>query len=194
MTFSLKSYLDFARYTVQSPREAARQILDASIPASAGWMGLILAAVISAITVHFYMGLFPVAPELGTETVPISPFTTFTLDLGFNLLVVFLITAIGRWRGGIGRQQDALVLVVWLQMILIVPQVLQIAAIILIPPLASIIGMVSVALYFWLISNFTAELHGFSSVLRVFFGILVTMIAIVFVIAFLMLPMVGQGV
>ncbi|WP_435258938.1 Yip1 family protein [Thioclava sp. FR2] len=194
MTFSVRSYLEFARYSVQEPRDAARQVLSASIPVSARWMGLVLAATVSAITVHFYMGLYPVSPVMGEEAVQISPFATFTLDLVFNLIVVFLITVIGRWRGGTGRQEDALLLVVWLQMILIVPQVLQILAVILIPPLASIIGMASVGLYFWLISHFTAELHGFKSVARVFFGILVTMIAVTFIIAFLMLPIVGQGV
>lgn len=194
MNLSLNAYLEFARFTVQSPRQAARQVLDANIPVAARWQALILTAVVSAITVHFYMALYPVAPDAEAGPVMISPFATMLLDLGFNLGAVFLVHAVGRWRGGNGRWEDALILIAWLQSILIILQLIQLVAVVLIPPLGSIIGIISVALYFWLISNFIAELHGFPSVGRVFLGVLLTMVVMVFALAFLMLPLIGQGV
>lgn len=194
VTFSFSAGLEFARFCVQEPRQAARKVIAADLPMPVRWMGLVLAAIVSAITVHLYLGLFP-ADAAGDAAFPgITPFTTVLLDLVFNLAAAVLLFAVGRWRGGQGSFADSLILIVVLQLILILPQLLQLVAIVLVPPLASIIGLASVALYFWLISHFGAELHGFASALRVFFGVIATMVAVVFLLAFLMLPFVGAGV
>lgn len=191
MTVSLGSVLEFARFTIQRPQEAARAAMAAKLPMGARWLGLVLAAVLSALTVHLYLGLFP-ADEVETAGFgTISPFATVVLDLGFNLVVAYLVFAIGRWRGGRGSFADSLLLVVWLQLILILPQILQLVVAVLVPPLASIIGLLSVGLYFWLICHFIAALHGFASIGRVFLGVVLTMVAAVFLLAFLMLPLIG---
>ena len=136
----------------------------------------------------------PFSPLAGTGAGAADILPSASVACDDPLAAAVLLFAVGRWRGGQGSFADSLILIVVLQLILILPQLLQLVAIVLVPPLASIIGLASVALYFWLISHFGAELHGFGSALRVFFGVIATMVAVVFLLAFLMLPFVGAGV
>lgn len=194
MTVSLGQLLELARFSIQEPRQAARAILAARVPMNMRWLGFLLAGVLSTITVHLYLGLFPAEEQAGIGFTQVSPFVTLVLDLIFNLAVAYLVFAVGRWRGGKGSFADSLVLIVCLQLILLLPQILQLVAAVILPPLSNIIGLLSVVLYFWLISNFTAEIHGFASARTVFVGVVLTMIAVVFLMAFLLLPFIGPGI
>jgi hypothetical protein len=101
---------------------------------------------------------------------------------------------VGRWRGGTGNFADALVLIVWWQTFLLGFQLLQIAALLVLPVATNLLGLVGLVLVFWLLTAFIAELHGFSSPAKVLVGIIATLIAVSILLSMLMLPFMPTGV
>ena len=191
MDLSLSSLLSLARYTVQNPREGARMVMGANLPMVARWVALALMAVTSAILAHLAFALMPAEVRLSMDGAMSSPLTSAVMQGGLMLIAVFVIHYVGRWRGGAGRFEDALILMIWLQFILLILQVVQIVTQVLLPPASVLVGYVSIGIFLWLLSNFVAELHGFSSVLLTFFGVLVTLIAIGFILALFLIPFIG---
>lgn len=194
MDLSLSSLLSLAKYTVQNPREGARIVLRGDIPVTARWVAFALMAVISAILAHFSFALMPPDVQGTMDGAVASPVTTAIMQAGLMIVAVFLIHQVGRWRGGVGRFEDALLLMIWLQFILLILQVVQLVTQMVAPPLSMLVGYMSVGIFLWLLSNFVAELHGFSSVWMTFFGVIVTLIAVGFLMAFMLLPFIGTGV
>lgn len=194
MDLSLQTLLSLARFTVQNPREGARMVMGANLPMAARWVALALMAVTSAILAHLAFALMPAEARLAMDGAMSSPLTSAVMQGGLMLIAVFVMHAVGRWRGGTGRFEDALILMIWLQFILLILQVVQIVTQVLLPPASVLVGYVSVGIFLWLLSNFVAELHGFSSVLMTFFGVLVTLLVIGFALALLLIPFVGPMV
>ncbi|TGD45141.1 YIP1 family protein [Pseudotabrizicola sediminis] len=194
MDLSLSSLLSLARFTVQNPREGARMVMGANLPMAARWVALALMAVTSAILAHLAFALMPAEARSAMDGAMSSPLTSAVMQGGLMLIAVFVMHAVGRWRGGTGRFEDALILMIWLQFILLILQVVQIVTQVLLPPASVLVGYVSVGIFLWLLSNFVAELHGFSSVLMTFLGVLVTLLVIGFALALLLIPFVGPMV
>ncbi|WP_103333478.1 Yip1 family protein [Pseudotabrizicola formosa] len=191
MDLSLSSLLSLARFTVQNPREGARMVMGANLPIAARWVALALMAVISAILAHLAFALMPAEVRSAMDGAMSSPLTSAIMQGALMLTAVFVMHAVGRWRGGKGRFEDALILMIWLQFILLILQVVQIVIQVILPPASVLVGYVSIGIFLWLLSNFVAELHGFSSVLMTFLGVVVTLFAIGFVLALLLIPFVG---
>lgn len=194
MDLSLSALLAAVRFTVQNPREGARMVMRANVPVPARWIALAIMAILSAVLAHVSFGMMP--PEMRAQmgTAMASPFRTAIFQAALMLIATHAIVWIGRWRGGIGTFNDALILMVWLQFILLILQVLQIAFQVLLRPMAEVVGYLSVAVFIWLLSNFIAEVHGFKSVGKTFIGVMVTMLAMGFVLALVMLPFMDTGV
>lgn len=191
MDLSLSSLLSLARFTVQNPREGARMVMGANLPMVARWVALALMAVTSAILAHVAFALMPADVRQAMAGAMSSPLTSAVMQGGLMLAAVFLIHWIGRWRGGTGRFEDALILMIWLQFILLILQIVQIVTQVLIPIASVLIGYASVGIFMWLLSNFVAELHGFKSVLMTFLGVLLTLIAVGFILALVLIPFMG---
>ena len=191
MDLSLQTLLSLARFTVQNPREGARMVMAADLPMPARWVALALMAVVSAILAHLAFALMPMEAREAMTGAMSSPVTSALMQGALMLAAVFVIHWVGRWRGGTGRFEDALILMIWLQFILLILQVVQIVTQVLIPPASVLVGYASVGIFMWLISNFVAELHGFSSVLMTFWGVLLTLLAVGFFLALLLMPFLG---
>lgn len=163
-----------ARLTLQEPRQAARALLAEGVPMRARTAGLLLVAVLSALFASLQVG--PGLAELDpfSRFMLASPFRAAVFQWLFLALSVVLIHRVGRAFGGDGSLPDALLVVVWLQLPMLALQVLQLAATLVAPPLAGIIGLGGLALFLWLMTAFVAELHGFRSRGRVFLGLVLT--------------------
>ena len=192
MDLSLSTLLSLARFTVQNPREGARMVMRANLPMTARWVALALMAVVSAILAHVAFALIPADAQQAMVGAMASPVTSALMQGGLMLGAVFVIHFVGRWRGGNGRFEDALILMIWLQFILLILQVAQIVTQVVLPPASVLVGYASVAIFLWLLSNFVAELHGFKSVLLTFLGVLLTLLAVGFILALLLIPFVGE--
>ena len=194
MTLTVSTLLEMARFTVQNPREGARMVMRADVPMAGRWLALALMAVLSSIMTHLSIALLPPEGRAAMQQAVAGPLPTALLQGALLLVTVHGVYWVGRWRGGKGSFADALILMIWLQFILLILQVIQIAAQLVLPPLADIIGYVSLALFMWMLTAFITTLHGFQSMATVFFGIIGVLLVAGFVLAFVMLPFVDLGV
>jgi hypothetical protein len=122
------------------------------------------------------------APEAG----PLSgqaPLALGLLQAMMLYLAAHAIAYIGRLFGGVGGFDGALALVTWLQFIFLLVQLVQLVLLIVLPPIAAVVTILAIGLFFWLLVNFIAELHGFTSVGMVFVMTLVSFVTILFVVS-----------
>jgi hypothetical protein len=177
----LRFLLGHARATITDPRAGAAEILRLMPPRPVLWMGFAL-MVVGSLFLGEIVTLIVGLPEDGPLTGQ-SPMALGLLQAAFLFLTVHAITYIGRLFGGTGGFDGALALMTWLQFIFLLVQVVQLVAMIVLPPLAGLITLVALGLFFWLLVNFIAELHGFTSVGQVFVMTLVSFVGLIFVLS-----------
>ncbi len=168
MDLSLAALIGFARETLAQPRQAARRVMALDLPLRDAWAALFFTA--AASTVLFHLGLALLPEEARLFDVP--PFATFAMQVTLLVLSTLLVWHVGMMRGGKGNLPEAVSLMAWLQFVLLLVQALQIIAEVILPPLAVLLAFAAMAIFLWLLTNFVAELHGFPSLVRVFFAIL----------------------
>jgi hypothetical protein len=154
---------------------------------------LVLMAVVAALLVHLGLKVAPLPDDENTAVQALlgSPFRTALVQLVVQQVTVFLIHFVGKARGGSGRLADALLAVVWLQALMVLLQGVQLLLLVVLPPLAVAASYISPPLFFWYISSFTAEVHQFRSVGRVFVGVVLTLLLLSFVLTFILLTLFG---
>lgn len=183
---SLKSLLPLVRETLQSPRATAQKLMALNLPTQVLWLML---ATIATISVLLAQGtaliLLPLAT--GSEAIYLlNPLMMAVLQLGVLALTVYAVFYIGTLMGGQGSFNAVLTLTCWLQFVMICVQVVQTVALLLLPFLAELITIGGLILFLWLFTVFVATAHGFGNLLAVFGMILVSTLAIVFVLTFLL--------
>jgi hypothetical protein len=191
---NMGNLLRMARDTVSNPREGAETMLALGLPRQALWLAFALVVVLSMFLgdlLYLLAGL----PEDGALTGPLmgSPIAAGLLQGAFLFLMAHAITYVGRAFGGTGRFDEALTLVVWLQFIFLCVQILQLVAVLVIPPVAGLITLLAVGLFFWLLVNFVATLHGFTSLGMVFVMTILSGFTILFLLS-LILTLLGVTV
>lgn len=190
MDLNLPSLLSAARFTVTDPRSAARMVISMGLPLQAALMALLLTSVLSAILAHVSFALLPADARAGFEGMMASPLRTAVVQMIVACAGAFAAHVLGRWRGGRGTMPQTVALLAWLQFVMLILQVAQIAAEIVLPPFALVLAYVSVGLFLWLLVHFVMELHGFRSAAATTFGILGTMLLLGFLMALLIAPFV----
>ena len=180
MTLSFKFFLDQVLMTIRTPRDGARWVKSITMPRQSRWEALalfmVVGVVFNQITGFLMFGDFRII-MMGLT---LNPITYAMIQMAVLVIMVFAVFWIGRAMGGTGGFGDAILLIAWLQAIMTLLQVAQTIAILLIPALGVIIAVASFMLFFWLLSNFIAELHGFTSIPKVLGMILISMIGLTF--------------
>lgn len=174
--------------TLRQPEEAARWLIALNLPMPVRWMALVLAVALSGILAFAATAILG-APQ--DDAAPVMAITGQPLVLAGTQLVAIVLGAglmagVGRMFGGRGRFEDALILTVWIEVMLLMVQLAQIVLSLALPALAGMLGILAVALFLWLTVQFTKALHGFTSgpkVLLVMFG---TLLVMGFVLSFFM--------
>lgn len=181
--------LRMARDTVSDPRAGAAQILalHLSLPALRLAFGLVV--VLSMIMGEVVVLITPPPP---VDVFAMSPVVLGLLQAAFLFVIAHAITVVGRWFGGTGSFAGALALIIWLQFIFLCVQVAQLLAIVIMPPLAGLITVLAMGLFFWLLVNFIAVLHGFTSLGMIFVATILTALGIIFGLS-LILTLLGIG-
>lgn len=183
--------LSLAQLTLQNPRLAARELLTEGVPMRARTGGLLLVAVVSALLASLQVGTRPQDLDPLSAFMLASPFRAAVVQWLFLALSVVLIHRVGRAFGGRGSFPDALLIVVWLQVLTLVLQVLQLVATFVAPPLAGVIGLGGFVLFLWLMTAFIAELHGFASRGLVFVGMVLSALGAGLVLGFVLILFLG---
>ncbi|MDA0900757.1 MAG: hypothetical protein O2824_01145 [Proteobacteria bacterium] len=169
------------RDTIRAPQEAAQAVLTLNLPRNVLWLGLALVITLSTLFASAVLLMVPM-PEAGAG-VPM-PVVMGIVQAVFLVLVSLGIAVIGARFGGKGDFDGALVLMVWLQAVFLVVQAFQIAAIAIgLSVLADIVSLASIPLFFWLMAQFVTVLHGFSSVWKTFWAIIMFLIAFAFLLS-----------
>ena len=180
MTLSFKFLLDQVLMTIRTPRDGARWVKSITMSRQSRWEALalfmVVGVVFNQITGFLMFGDFRII-MMGLT---LNPITYAMIQMAVLVIMVFGVFWIGRAMGGTGGFGDAILLIAWLQAIMTLLQVAQTIAILLIPALGVIIAVASFMLFFWLLSNFIAELHGFTSIPKVLGMILISMIGLTF--------------
>jgi hypothetical protein len=184
---NMGNLLRMARDTVSNPREGAETVLALGLPKQALWLAFALVVVLSMLLGDL-LYLLADLPRDGAMTGPLgaSPLVMGLLQGAFLFLMAHAVTLVGRMFGGTGRFDEALALIVWLQFIFLCVQVLQLAAVLVIPPMAGLITMLAVGLFFWLLVNFIATLHGFTSLGMVLVMTILSGFTILFVLSLIL--------
>lgn len=192
------SLADLMRESLVDPRAATRRITALALPAPVLWQALIA---IIALTVLLEQATFWMGGAGGTtlpDPASLTPQEQQVLELtrlyaenplgmafvqgAFAVVAVYAIFFVGRMFGGTGGFEDALAMVAWFQTILLALQLAQALTGLILPPLSGIIALITLVLFFYLLTMFVAELHSFESPGMVFVMIVATMIAMAFTI------------
>jgi hypothetical protein len=181
--------LDFAsvsalvRETLLRPREAAQRVLQMNVPDDARWLSFVLVVVLSVILGQASVVLMG-DEGFGGSLLMMAVFQSMVL-----LGLVAGVQGIGRVFGGQGQFPDTLVLITWLQFVMLVFQLVQIVALIVIPPLFGIVTILSLLVFLRTLASFVMVLHGFGSILKVTIGILFSFFVMAFAMAILLTAM-----
>ena len=173
--FDAQTFQSLLRLSVTEPEKGAVAVIGINPPIGARWTLLALAVVLGTVLAYLPLILG------GSGQAMLSPITATVLQGGMNVAAVALISAVGRMFGGQGSFEDALLLVGWLQVIMLVLQAIQLVVMLILPPLTGLVIILSIALFFWLLSGFICALHGFESRFRVLLGTFGTLFIAAFV-------------
>ncbi|MBR3369370.1 MAG: YIP1 family protein [Rhodobacteraceae bacterium] len=175
------------RLTLTRPREAAARLIALDVPDDARWLGFVIVVVLSVLLGQASVLLMEDGEGMGGGLLFMAMFQTSIL-----LGMVVAVQGVGRALGGTGSFPDTLLLLAWLQFVMLVVQFVQIVALVLIPPLFGVITLLALVVFMWLLTNFVLVLHGFTSAVKVFAGIIFSFFGVVMVLAFL-LTLLGFG-
>lgn len=192
MTLTFSELVRRAIESVKDPRAGAREVMALALPRTARWEALVAVVIVSVLLAHVTAFLSRGGAMMMTPMVQ-NPLASTTIQLGLMVIMVFAVFLIGRALGGGGSLDDTILLMAWMQLILVGLQVVQTLALLVIPPLGGLIVLAGMALFFWLLTNFVAELHGFRSLGRVFMMILMSMMGMA-VLMSMLLSMMGVQV
>lgn len=176
--------------TLRDPRGGMRAVLNLGLDDRTRWMALVTVALVTTIISTSIVQVAGTAmPEAAFY--PASPIATAIAQVGIMAAGAVLVYLLGRAAGGTGRLGDAVLVVVWLQVFLIALQLLQIAVAVMLPFMAPAVFLAAIAAFFWLLTHFVAEAHGFRSLFLVFAAILGAIILLSILLAPLLAPLLG---
>ncbi|WP_347310074.1 YIP1 family protein [Defluviimonas sp. SAOS-178_SWC] len=177
--------VDLARETLRSPRKAAGRLVALDPPMEARWLALLFVAVFAVFETRLALFLMPIGAESGVFAILGNPWLGVPAQIASLVLIAAAMAWIGGLFGGGGRFADALLLVVWLEFLLTVAQAVQMVAMLVLPPLGALLAIGVLAGFLWLMVQFTAALHGFQNLFKVFLGMVAGFVVIVTTLAML---------
>lgn len=171
----------------RDPQGAARALMEQGWPVQARWMALMAAVSISAMLAWLAGALFGTPAAEGGQAVMLGqqPMVLAVMQMGAIVVAAGLMAGVGRMFGGHGRFEDALLLTVWIEVLLLLVQVVQLVLSLVLPSVAGLLGIAAMVLFLWLTVHFTKALHGFQSTPKVALGLIGTAIAAGFVLSIL---------
>lgn len=182
---TLQDFWALLRLSLSNSREAARTVMAMDLPRAVVWQVLAVVLLLAMLLTQIVERVFPM-PDPIFGTLLANPFLYAGLVGALTLVTVTAMHRVGRFFGGTGDFDGALKLLTWLQIVLFTAQLVEVAGLLVFPPLAALMGPIALGLSLWLMTSFVAELHGFRSLLPVFFMILGTIMMIAFALVFLL--------
>ncbi len=171
---------------LREPRAAAADVLALGIPREALVPGLFAVVAISVILNTASEALAP------SPFVIVTPFQMTILLAVMMVVFSFAVAKAGEMLGGIGKFQDSLLLMIFLQAMFLPAVALQLLLFVLMPALAGLFILGVMIFLTWVHVNFIAALHGFPTLGRAFgvllMAVFLTFFVLMFVAPFLVTP------
>ncbi len=188
---TLAGVLQAAHFTVQNPRAGARALINMRLPMSVRWLAFGVVVTGSCLLTILAVRLSPSGGDPAVQQMISQPIFLALMQAVVMFVFTQLMSQVGRMAGGTGNFADALLLLTWVQVILMLLQVVQIAVELVLPTANQLISLLGLGLTLWLVTNFAAELHGFKSLGAVFAGVIGTVLAATFAVSILLFSLVG---
>ena len=183
MNVTPKTVFVATRATLTDPRTAARQVMALDLSQTEGLMALgVTATAATLLTAAMGMFLGP-AMDPAMQALFDRPFLLAISQFAVMVTGAFLMFRVGKAFGGTGTFAQALSLVAWLEVVLILLQLVEVLALLLLPVLTTLISLGSVFMFFYLLTHFTAALNGFTALTKTFFAILGTFVVVLLVVS-----------
>lgn len=188
---TLRDVTSLLRLTLADPAAGARTVLGLGIPREHHWTLFLLAITLSgAIYQATVLILQPEPPDGGALP---SGLTATAVTGGTVLMLAAAIRWVGRLAGGTGDLEDVLLLVIWLQFVLIALQLVELVVMLAAPFLGAVVFFAFMAYVLWILTNFIAVVHGFTSLGRVFLGMVLALFAFAFLLSLVLAPFIGAA-
>jgi hypothetical protein len=184
MNLSPQAVFQAARATLADPAGAARQVMALRLTTAEGLMAVALTAALATLLTSLMQAFLGPVPDPDVQRLFSRPFVLAFSQFSVMLAGAFLMWRVGKVFGGTGTFAQGLSLVAWLEVVLILLQLAEVAVLLILPVLAMPIGLASVFAFFYLLTHFTAALNGSTSLTKTFFGILGTVIVVLLVTSF----------
>ena len=181
----LTDFVKLVINTIKDPKQVALKISLVTLPPVTLWSLVVLVVIISVLLSELANWLLPVKPTQTSLILISSPFLATVILTVLMTIMIFLTFYIGKLFGGTGSIESTISVIVWLQPTMIALQVVQLILIPFLPSLAMILGFFAGILFFWLYVNFILVLHGFTSLGKVFFGVIASMLGVIFLFSLL---------
>lgn len=173
---SLSLYLALVRLSFSDPVAAAAQVTRLLGRPAARWLAFGAVIAVGAALGLLSEILFSLVTGMDLGPV-VSPFLMAAIQGGLLLYSAAAMAFFGRQFGGRGGFDAAFALMIWIQAIMVGAQVVQALVMLLFPIVGVLMTLMLFGVLLWLITLFTAALHGFenllltgAAVLVVFFG------------------------
>lgn len=182
MNAARPSVLDLLRLTANNPRAAMAAVQRMQLSSPVAWQAFALVLVLYLIFARLLSLLIgspePVEGALSPELVR-NPLLLGAVQSCLFTIGAFVIHWVGRAFGGHGRLEDAVALVALFLLAFLAINIFELLLVALIPMAAAGVMPFHLILFFYLLTLFVTELHGFSSPGLVFLGILGTLLGLV---------------
>ncbi|ARU00916.1 Yip1 family protein [Yoonia vestfoldensis] len=152
---------------ITDPAGAARQVLDWRLGLGNLWTALALVAVLNVLMLALLQAASPM-PVMMQPGMVLTPFRYAMIITIFLFLLVYTIYHIGRMMGGQGSVEDSLTVIVMFQSISVALEAVQVLLVVISPQIASIFGLVSLAILLRCLVNFVNVMHRFDSLGKAF--------------------------
>ncbi|KFE33505.1 YIP1 family protein [Thioclava atlantica] len=166
---------DLLTRSFSDPRGVARDLMALPLSNATRFLAMMLVVIMTAILGTLAQMVFGVITgvEMGALTPPLA-----VVGLQATLLVygAFAMSFVGQRFGGKGSFSDALILLTWIEFVLMIGQVIQVLLMVFFPISATLMSILLIGLMFFLLVQFTIELHGFENPFAVAVGVLLTFI------------------
>jgi len=178
-----EAFWSLVRQTLFEPRDAARRILSAGLPAREGWLALALMAVLNTLVYSLSIRLSPPSDPAMLDMMgpafhaPLIFAATLFAGLA---LAALAFTHAGRALGGTATLGDMLVLLTWMQALRLIVQVGLVVLALAMPALAGVVVIVAAFWGLYILLAFMAEAHGYDSLWRAAGALVIAFVGLVF--------------
>ncbi len=172
--------------TLTDPKAAALRLRGLNLPGEARWIGFAIAVILSVLLQQAVFIIAPLPSGSVWSAIVQDPVSTGLTQALFILAAAWAMAVVAGWFGGKARFADTLLAMAWIEFVLLLVEVAQIVILMALPVLSVPLFLISVFLFFWLLTHFTAALNGFAHLGKVFAGVFVTLALGLIVIIFVM--------